>query len=104
MDWDKLRVFHAVAEAGSFTHAGQALNLSQSAISRQISTLESSLRVKLFRRHARGLELTEQGELLARSAREVMAKLAMTEAKLSESRDLPSGPLAVTTTTGFGAV
>ena len=36
MDWDKLRVFHAVAEAGSFTHAGELLNLSQSAVSRQI--------------------------------------------------------------------
>ncbi len=37
LDWDKLRVFHAVAEAGSFTHAGEMQNLSQSAISRQIS-------------------------------------------------------------------
>ena len=43
MDWDKLRVFHAVAEAGSFTHAGEALNLSQSAVTRQISTLKSRL-------------------------------------------------------------
>lgn len=104
MDWDKLRVFHAVAEAGSFTHAGEALNLSQSAISRQVASLEDSLRVQLFRRHARGLELTEQGEMLARSAREVVAKLAMTEAKLSESRDRPTGPLTVTATTGFGAI
>ena len=43
MDWDKLRVFHAVAEAGSFTHAGDTLNLSQSAVSRQISALEEAL-------------------------------------------------------------
>src|SRR5690348_17443476 len=76
MDWDKLRVFHAVAEAGSFTHAGEALNLSQSAVSRQISALEESLSVPLFHRHARGLILTEQGELLFRTAREVFAKLA----------------------------
>ena len=54
MDWDKLRVFHAVAEAGSFTHAGTTLNLSQSAVSRQISALEESIRVPLFHRHARG--------------------------------------------------
>jgi DNA-binding transcriptional LysR family regulator len=104
MDWDKLRVFHAVAQAGSFTHAGQALNLSQSAVSRQIAGLESSLGTQLFRRHARGLELTEQGDLLARTAREVFAKLAMTEAKLGEAKDRPSGPLRVTTTTGFGAI
>ncbi|MEP6148978.1 MAG: LysR family transcriptional regulator, partial [Nisaea sp.] len=76
MDWDKLRVFHAVAEAGSFTHAGETLNLSQSAVSRQISQLEDSLKVALFHRHARGLILTEQGETLYRTARDVFAKLA----------------------------
>ena len=103
MDWDKLRVFHAVAEAGSFTHAGEALNLSQSAVSRQISALEESLNVPLFHRHARGLILTEQGELLFRTAREVFAKLAMTEAMLTESKDRPKGPLKVTTTVSFGS-
>jgi len=102
MDWDKLRVFHAVAEAGSFTHAGESLNLSQSAVSRQISALEESLSVPLFHRHARGLILTEQGDLLFRTAREVFAKLAMTEAMLSESKDRPKGPLKVTTTVAFG--
>lgn len=103
MDWDKLRVFHAVAEAGSFTHAGETLNLSQSAVSRQISALEESLNVPLFHRHARGLILTEQGELLYRTAREVFAKLSMTEAMLSESREHPKGPLKVTTTVAFGS-
>ena len=104
MDWDKLRVFHAVAEAGSFTHAGESLNLSQSAVSRQISALEESLNVPLFHRHARGLILTEQGELLFRTARDVFAKLAMTEAQLSESRERPQGPLKVTTTIAFGSL
>ena len=103
MDWDKLRVFHAVAEAGSFTHAGEALNLSQSAVSRQISALEESLSVPLFHRHARGLILTEQGEVLYHTAREVFSKLAMTEAMLSESKDRPKGPLKVTTTVSFGS-
>ena len=103
MDWDKLRVFHAVAEAGSFTHAGDTLNLSQSAVSRQISALEENLSVPLFHRHARGLILTEQGEALNRTVREVFAKLAMTEALLTESRDKPAGRLKVTTTVGFGS-
>ena len=104
MDWDKLRVFHAVAEAGSFTHAGEALNLSQSAVSRQISALEESLNVPLFHRHARGLILTEQGELLYATAREVFAKLAMTEGLLTESKDRPKGPLKVTTSVAFGSI
>ena len=103
MDWDKLRVFHAVAEAGSFTHAGDTLNLSQSAVSRQISALEEALQVPLFHRHARGLILTEQGEALNRTVREVFAKLAMTEALLTESKEKPAGRLKVTTTVGFGA-
>jgi DNA-binding transcriptional LysR family regulator len=103
MDWDKLRVFHAVAEAGSFTHAGEALNLSQSAVSRQISALEETLQVPLFHRHARGLILTEQGEALNRTVREVFAKLAMTEALLTESKEKPAGRLKITTTVGFGS-
>jgi DNA-binding transcriptional LysR family regulator len=103
MDWDKLRVFHAVAEAGSFTHAGDTLNLSQSAVSRQISALEEALQVPLFHRHARGLILTEQGEALNRTVREVFAKLAMTEALLTESKEKPAGRIKVTTTVGFGA-
>lgn len=104
LDWDKLRVFHAVAEAGSFTHAGETLNLSQSAVSRQIQALEEALAVPLFHRHARGLILTEQGETLNRAVREVFAKLAMTEALLTESREKPTGRLKVTTTTGFGSI
>jgi DNA-binding transcriptional LysR family regulator len=103
MDWDKLRAFHAVAEAGSFTHAGDTLNLSQSAVSRQISALEEALQVPLFHRHARGLILTEQGESLNRTVREVFAKLAMTEALLTESKEKPAGRLKITTTIGFGA-
>lgn len=103
MDWDKLRVFHAVAEAGSFTHAGETLNLSQSAVSRQISQLEDSLKVALFHRHARGLILTEQGETLYRTARDVFAKLAAAEASLSEGKELPRGPLKITTPVAFGS-
>ena len=103
LDWDKLRVFHAVAEAGSFTHAGETLNLSQSAVSRQIQALEEALQVPLFHRHARGLILTEPGETLNRTVREVFAKLAMTEALLTESRERPAGRLKVTSTTGFGS-
>ena len=103
MDWDKLRVFHAVAEAGSFTHAGETLNLSQSAVSRQISHLEESINVPLFHRHARGLILTEQGELLYATAHDIFAKLATTEALIGEGRERPKGQLRITTTVAFGS-
>ncbi len=102
MDWDKLRIFHAVASAGSFTHAGEELHLSQSAVSRQISNLEYEVKTKLFLRHARGLKLTEQGEMLYRTAHDVFAKLKMAETMLKDSTEKPSGDLAITTTEGLG--
>ena len=102
MDWDKLKVFHAAADAGSFTHAGEQLGLSQSAVSRQVSALEQELSVSLFHRHARGLILTEQGELLYRTAHEVFLKLEAARTKLTDSRERPHGELKVTTAQGLG--
>lgn len=104
MDWDRLRIFHIVTGAGSFTRAAEQLHLSQSAISRQIQALEESLGLALFHRHARGLVLTEQGELLAHSAREVFSRLAMTEALLQESRGSARGSLKITTSVDFGSM
>jgi DNA-binding transcriptional LysR family regulator len=104
MDWDKLRIFHAVAKAGSFTRAGESLNLSQSAVSRQISALEENLGVPLFHRHARGLIMTEQGELLNRTARDVANRLNQTVAQMSDFSESPQGPLRITTTVAFGSV
>ncbi len=104
MDWDKLRIFHAVADAGSFTHAGHELALSQSAVSRQISALELDLNVPLFHRHARGLILTEQGEVLYRTAHDVFTKLAAAKTRLMDSKEKPSGELRITTTVGLGSV
>ncbi len=104
MDWDKLRIFHAVADAGSLTHAGDTLHLSQSAVSRQIRALEESLDVTLFHRHARGLILTEQGELLFDATNDMSKKLESTEARIRDSEDEVFGELRVTTTTGFGTL
>ena len=102
MDWDKLKIFHAVAEAGSFTSSTVNLNLSQSAISRQIQSLEDDLNVKLFERHARGLTLTESGEYVFKTANEVIGKLKEVETTLSDKKNKPSGKLTVTTVISFG--
>ena len=102
MDWDKLKIFHAVAEAGSFTSATVNLNLSQSAISRQIQSLEEDLKVKLFERHARGLTLTENGEYVFKTAHEVITKLREVETSLGDKKTKPSGKLTVTTFVSFG--
>ena len=102
MDWDKLRVFHAVADAGSLTHAGDQLHLSQSAISRQIRGLEEQLGATLFHRHARGLLLTEQGELLYTATWEMTKRLTQAAAQIKDSKEEVFGDLRVTTTAGFG--
>lgn len=104
MDWDKLRIFHAVADKGSLTHAGDVLHLSQSAVSRQIRSLEESLNVTLFHRHARGLILTEQGELLFDATTQMIKRLDATAARIRDSEDEVMGELRVTTTMGFGTL
>ncbi|MBV1868524.1 MAG: LysR family transcriptional regulator [Marinosulfonomonas sp.] len=104
MDWDKLRIFHAVADAGSLTHAGETLHLSQSAVSRQIRALEESLNTTLFHRHARGLILTEQGELLFDATAAMSKRLDAASARIRDSEDEVFGELRVTTTTGFGSL
>jgi DNA-binding transcriptional LysR family regulator len=104
IDWDRVRVFRGVAEAGSFTRAAETLGLSQSAISRQISALEEDLRTPLFHRHARGLVLTEQGEILLEAAQEIAARVATVEGRLHEAKDHPAGHLRINTTVGFGTV
>ena len=103
MDWDKIRIFYVAADAGSFTHASNQLQMSQSAVSRQVSALENDIGVPLFHRHARGLLLTEQGELLFRTATEVMLKLDSVQTKLVDMKDKPSGRLRVNTTVGLGS-
>jgi len=103
LDWDKLRIFHTAAESGSFTHAAEKLGMSQSAVSRQISALEDDLGLKLFIRHARGLVLTEVGEQLFRTAHRMHWELQQVETQMSESQDVPTGPLVVTSTVGIGS-
>ena len=102
MDWDKLKIFHTVAEASSFTKAATVLNLSQSAISRQIQSLENELKIQLFERHARGLVLTNNGKYLFQTAHEVISKLKDVEATLSDEKDKLKGKLTVTTVVSFG--
>ncbi len=102
LDWDKLRIFHAVAEAGSFTNAGDRLGISQSAVSRHVSALEHRLKVPLFHRHARGLQLTTHGDILFGTTRDFAHKVTGVQQQLVEASDAPAGELRVTTTPAFG--
>lgn len=104
MDWDKIKLFYEVAEAGSFTRAGERLGVNQSSVSRQISALEHDLKVPLFHRHARGLMLTEHGDVLFGAAREIRLRLEEMRQRLVETRDRPAGEIKVTATLGIGGM
>jgi DNA-binding transcriptional LysR family regulator len=102
MDWDKLKIFHNVALDLNISEAAHKMNISHSSISRQISSLERELKVSLFRRHARGLTLTEQGKILFKTAHDIFGKIALTEAQLTESKEKPTGSLTIAATVAFG--
>lgn len=103
LDWDKLRVFYQAARVRNFSHAAEAMGLSQSAISRQVRALEESLRVELFRRHARGLQLTEHGEMLYKIVEQMRERLREVEEEIVAGKEKPFGRLCVTSTVGFGS-
>lgn len=93
-----------MAQTNSFTQAGEQLGLSQSAVSRQIQALEESMQASLFHRHARGLMLTEQGEILFNAAKDMFISINNAENILLESKDRPHGPLRITTSLALGDV
>jgi len=102
MDWDKLKIFHNVALDLNISEAAHKMNISHSSISRQVSALERELKVSLFKRHARGLTLTEQGKILFKTAHDIFGKIALTEAQLTDSKEKPTGPLTIAATVAFG--
>ncbi|MBL4870961.1 MAG: LysR family transcriptional regulator [Robiginitomaculum sp.] len=103
LDWDKLKTFHAAAETGSLTAAAVRLRISQSAVSRQITSLEGQLNAPLFHRHARGLTLTEQGRILFKAAHDMAHQAALAQTNVIDSQDKPQGVIRVSTPISLGA-
>ena len=103
MDWDKLKIFKGVCDAGSLTKAASKLHLTQSSLSRQIGKLEEELGVALFHRHARGLTPTQHGEMLYRAAGDVEEILSRVRSEIDASRSDLSGSLNVSAPVQFGA-
>ncbi len=101
--WDRLRTFYYVAQAGSFTGAGERLNISQSSISRTIMNLEGRLGYKLFIRSPRGLELTEAGKIWLNLAQKIFDDIERVQNTITESEEQPAGDLSILTTPGMAA-
>lgn len=103
LDWEKLRLFETVADAGSFTEAARRLHMSQPALSRQVQALEDALGAKLFHRHARGLAMTHEGEQLHTATHDMSELLERSRQRIEASRAKPSGEIRLTTTVSFGS-
>ena len=103
MDWDKLKSFYEIAISRSISKASAKLNISQSALSRQIQDLELDLKTPLFIRHQKGVRLTEQGENLFNTVNEINFSISDFEKKLLDKKTKPVGKLNVSTTVGFGS-
>ena len=103
MDWNKLKAFYEVALNKSISKASKSLNISQSAVSRQIQDLEIDLNTLLFIRHQKGVRLTEQGENLFNAVSNINFSISEFEKKLIEKKTKPVGKLTVSTTVGFGS-
>lgn len=94
-DFVTLRTFLAVADAENFRAASEQMNLSISAVSRRISDLEQDLGQKLFKRHSRGVEITEAGRLLARRVRETFRTLRNLEEDIQRLASGEQGRISI---------
>lgn len=104
MDWNRLKVFHAVAEKGSFSGAAAFLKMSQSAVGRHIRYLEDHLQTPLFHRQARGAVLSEQGEILFKACQDIYTQLIFAQALLGDNKASPKGTLRVYAPSGLGVI
>ncbi|OHC46579.1 MAG: LysR family transcriptional regulator [Pseudomonadales bacterium RIFCSPLOWO2_02_FULL_63_210] len=97
-----MRVFIHVVDAGSFTAAGQALDLSTAQVSRLVSELENHLQARLLQRTTRRLGLTEVGSRYLERCRQLLHELEAASAEASGARLKPKGCLRVHSITGLG--
>jgi DNA-binding transcriptional LysR family regulator len=100
----EIEVFIAVAEAGSFSRAGQKLRLSPPAVTRAVSALEDRLGARVFTRTTRSLSITEVGERFLETARRVLSDLDAAELNAVGDTALPQGQLTVTASVTLGRV
>ena len=101
IDSRRLFYFHSVARLGSFTAAEAALDVAQSALTRQILQLESDLQTKLFVRHGRGVKLTREGELLFARSSEILRAMEDTIGEIRITKSKPGGRIAIAATPNF---
>ncbi|MBM3468455.1 MAG: LysR family transcriptional regulator [Alphaproteobacteria bacterium] len=101
IDWDKLRTFYFIAQAGGFTQASSYLNLAQSTLSRTIQNLENELGFPVFIRHRNGIALTKEGDILFKSAKNIFADIEQAINEIEAERHEPEGSLRIVISGGL---
>jgi DNA-binding transcriptional LysR family regulator len=103
VEWDKLRVFYHVAKCGNITKAAEKLHISQPAISKSIRHLEHRAKCSLFHRAARGVVLTQEGEILFEAVEKVFITIETAKTHMEEVQE-PRGVLKVATTVALASL
>jgi len=102
MNFNHLFLFRAVAEAGSFSRAGETVHISQPAISMQVAELEAQLDLTLFHRLPRGVKLTAAGQLLFGYAQRLGALADEAQSAMAEVKGVRRGRLSIGASTTIG--
>ena len=103
LDVRRMKVLREVAARGSFSAAAESLSFTQSAISQQVAALERETGTKLVERGARGIRLTQAGEVLVRHTDAVLSRLSSAEEELQALAGLKGGRLRISTFQSAGA-
>lgn len=102
-DWNHARAFLVTAEEGSLSAAARELGMTQPTLGRQVSALESSLKVALFERHGRGLELTPAGNSLLEHVRAMATAANQFSLSASGQNEAIEGQVCVSATDSMAA-
>lgn len=102
MDWDRIRIFLAVARSGQILGAARALGLNHATVGRQLTALEEDLGTKLVERQTNGCLLTDAGEVLMRSAEKVESELLQAGTSISGATEQLTGTVRVGAPDGLG--
>lgn len=95
-NWDDLRFFAAVAQAGSLTAASESLGVNQSTVSRRINNFEKELNVRLFERFSTGYELTPEGEEVLHRAKRIEEETHAIDRHVMGKNIELNGPIRIT--------
>ncbi|QFY59130.1 LysR family transcriptional regulator [Rhizobium grahamii] len=102
MNWDDVRIFLAVARTGQILAASKRLALNHATLSRRLTSLEESLKTRLFVRRTNGCELTTEGEVFLVSAERMETEMLAAQANLGRTDTAIAGTVRVGAPDGFG--